>query len=135
HVDNRFWDEPDADDAHESAAGADATVTDLDRNRYEHSPPIPFNLTGLQREAQSQFGISPKRTQQVAQSLYEDSLISYPRTESQKLPPKIGYEQILGKLKQQDDYADKAETVLDMEKLYTTQGKKQDDAHPAIYPT
>lgn len=135
HIDNRFWEEDDAREAHANAEGRDAEVTDLDRNRYKHSPPVPFNLTGLQREAQSQFGISPKRTQQVAQSLYEDSLISYPRTESQKLPPKIGYENILGKLKKQDDYEEKAEAVLDKDNLYTTQGSKTDDAHPAIYPT
>ncbi len=135
HEEDRFWEEDEADDVVSTCSGEDATVAAVDRNRYTHKPPVPFNLTGLQREAQSQFNISPGRTQEIAQSLYEDSLISYPRTESQKLPPKIGYEQILSKLKQQDDYEDKAETVLDMDDLYTQQGGGDDPAHPAIHPT
>ncbi|MDY6776862.1 MAG: DNA topoisomerase I [Candidatus Nanohaloarchaea archaeon] len=135
HEEDRFWEEEAADQVFERSRGEDAEVASLDRNRYKHNPPVPFNLTGLQREAQSQFNISPKRTQQIAQSLYEDSLISYPRTESQKLPPKIGYRKILEKMKKQDSYEEKAESVLDKDDLYTTQGDKSDDAHPAIYPT
>ncbi len=135
HVDDRFWEEQAADAVLEACRGAQAVVDAVDRNRYEHNVPVPFNLTGLQQAAQRQFGISPKRAQQIAQSLYEDSLISYPRTESQKLPAKIGYEQILSKLGNQDDYADLTETVLDMEDMYPKQGGKTDDAHPAIYPT
>jgi DNA topoisomerase-1 len=71
----------------------------------------------------------------MAQDLYEQGLISYPRTESQKLPQKIGYESILKQLKDQEELEDGAEKVLDKEDLYTTQGSKEDDAHPAIYPT
>ncbi|MDY6769890.1 MAG: DNA topoisomerase I, partial [Candidatus Nanohaloarchaea archaeon] len=135
HEADRFWEEDAADDVMDTCEGAAAVVADVSRNRYTHKPPVPFNLTGLQREAQSQFNISPARTQEIAQSLYEDSLISYPRTESQKLPPKIGYESILSKLKQQDDYEEQAETVLDMDDLYTQQGGGDDPAHPAIHPT
>lgn len=135
HAEDRFWDEAAADDAMETCAGEDAAVTGIDRNRYKHNVPAPFNLTDLQRAAQRQFGISPKQTQQIAQSLYEESLISYPRTESQKLPAKIGYSTILQKLKQQSDYTESAETVLAMDDMYPKQGKKKDEAHPAIYPT
>lgn len=135
HENGRFWEEEDAEDVVSDCSGKDAVVSALDRNRYKHNPPVPFNLTGLQREAQSQFGISPAKTQEIAQSLYEDSLISYPRTESQKLPPKIGYKTILGKLKKQDEYEGRAETVLSKDDLYTRQGKQDDPAHPAIHPT
>ncbi|MCJ7478641.1 MAG: DNA topoisomerase I [Candidatus Nanohaloarchaeota archaeon QJJ-7] len=135
HEEDRFWEEEEAEEVLSTCKGEKAVVASLDRNRYKHNPPVPFNLTGLQKEAQSQFGISPARTQEIAQSLYEDSLISYPRTESQKLPPKIGYKQILNKLKKQDDYEDKAGTVLDKNDLYTRQGGGEDPAHPAIHPT
>ncbi|MDY6769043.1 MAG: DNA topoisomerase I, partial [Candidatus Nanohaloarchaea archaeon] len=135
HTEDRFWEEDEADAVMETCTGADAVVTAIDRNRYTHNPPVPFNLTGLQKEAQSQFNISPGRTQEIAQSLYEDSLISYPRTESQKLPPKIGYEQILSRLKQQEDYEEQAEQVLSKDDMYTQQGGGDDPAHPAIHPT
>ena len=55
--------------------------------KTEHvEPPHPFDLTTLQREAYGWHRISPARTLQVAQSLYLDGLISYPRTVSSKAP-------------------------------------------------
>ncbi|PSG98565.1 MAG: DNA topoisomerase I [Nanohaloarchaea archaeon SW_7_43_1] len=136
---DRIWDEETAERKFEKIKGEkEAEVTDVKVNNYKHNPPIPFNLTGLQSEASSQLNISPKQTQSIAQTLYENGLISYPRTESQKLPPKIGYKNILNSIKGQEKYDDLAKKVLKKDKkdnLYTTQGKKKDDAHPAIYPT
>ncbi|MFB6213984.1 MAG: DNA topoisomerase I [Candidatus Nanohaloarchaea archaeon] len=133
---DRVWDEEKAEEIFsEVKDNRTARVTNIKRNDYKHGAPIPFNLTGLQSEASSQFNISPKRTQSIAQDLYEQGLISYPRTESQKLPAKLGYESLLGKLKKQEDYEDLAEKVLDKDEIYPRQGSKEDDAHPAIYPT
>jgi len=136
---DRIWDEEKASQIYSEVEGEEKTeVSNIKINNYKHNPPIPFNLTGLQSEASSQFNISPKKTQSIAQDLYENGLISYPRTESQKLPAKIGYKNILNKLKGQENYTELAKKVLKKDKsdnLYTTQGKKEDDAHPAIYPT
>ncbi|EGQ43843.1 MAG: DNA topoisomerase I, archaeal [Candidatus Nanosalina sp. J07AB43] len=135
----RIWEEDKANQIFSTVKGeSKAKVRNIKVNNYKHKPPIPFNLTGLQKEASSQFNLSPKKTQSIAQSLYEDSLISYPRTESQKLPPKLGYKNLLNKLKSQEKYEDLAKKVLKKEQsdnLYTRQGKKEDDAHPAIHPT
>lgn len=135
HQEDRFWDEDAVDAVLATVQGNDAVVEDISRRQYKHNPPNPFNLTDLQNEAYSQFNISPKKTQQLAQGLYESSLISYPRTSSQQLSPKIGYEDILSKLKKQDKYEDKAQTVLDMSSITPRNGKKEDEAHPAIHPT
>ncbi|MFB6100067.1 MAG: DNA topoisomerase, partial [Candidatus Nanohalobium sp.] len=136
--DERIWDEEVATGIFQEVEGEDETVvSNIDINNYTHKPPVPFNLTGLQKEASSQFNINPKTTQSIAQDLYENSLISYPRTESQKLPPKIGYKNILNKLKNQENYEDKAKKVLKKEKndnLNTTQGSGEDDAHPCFTP-
>ncbi|MFB6242263.1 MAG: DNA topoisomerase I [Candidatus Nanosalina sp.] len=136
---DRLWQEEKAQDIFSQVDGEDmAEVTNIKINNYKHNPPIPFNLTGLQKEASSQFNLAPKKTQSIAQSLYEDGLISYPRTESQKLPPKLGYKKLLKKLKNQDNYEKKAKKVLKKDKndkMYPRQGSKEDDAHPAIYPT
>ena len=133
---NRIWDEEVADGVMEELSNADRTeVDDISINNYKHKAPVPFNLTGLQSEASSQFRINPKRTQQLAQNLYEQGLISYPRTESQKLPARLGHKNILKKFKKQDKYEDLAKKVLKKDKSTPKQGKKTDDAHPAIYPT
>jgi DNA topoisomerase-1 len=136
---DRIWDEETAEKKFQKVKDEDeAEVANVKVNNYKHNPPIPFNLTGLQSEASSQLNLAPKKTQSIAQTLYENGLISYPRTESQKLPPKIGYKNVLNNLKGQEDYTELAKKVLKKDKndnLYTTQGKKEDDAHPAIYPT
>ncbi len=134
----RIWDEDKANQIFSTVEGErKAKVRDIKINNYKHNPPIPFNLTGLQKEASSQFNLSPKKTQSIAQSLYEDSLISYPRTESQKLPPKLGYKNLLKDLKNQEKYENLAKRVLNKDKrdnLYPKQGKKKDDAHPCFKP-
>ncbi|EHK02324.1 DNA topoisomerase I [Candidatus Haloredivivus sp. G17] len=133
---DRLWDEETAEQIFQTVEGEDETiVSDVDTRNYKHKVPVPFNLTDLQSEASSQFNINPKQTQAIAQTLYENGLISYPRTESQKLPAKIGYKNLLKKIKNQENYTELAKKVLDKDEVYPKQGKKEDDAHPAIYPT
>src|SRR5208283_4153686 len=49
--------------------------------------PRLYDLTTLQREANNRFGISARRTSQIAQALYErHKVITYPRTDSRALP-------------------------------------------------
>ncbi len=93
-------------------------------------PPLPpFNLTTLQTEAYKFYKITPSNTLRAAQSLYLASLISYPRTSSQKLPKEIGYKEILDKLK----IRYKVSKLITKDK--PIEGKKTDPAHPSIYPT
>ncbi len=135
HDKDKFWEEGEADRSKERAESDGAVVEEVKKNKYKHKPPAPFDLSSLQSEAYSAFKFNPSKTLDVAQSLYEAGLISYPRTSSQKLPPKIGYQKILKKLKKQDKYKDPANKVLGKDKIFPKQGKKEDKAHPAIYPT
>jgi DNA topoisomerase-1 len=64
-----------------------------------------------------------------------DALISYPRTSSQKLPPAIGYQAILKQLGRTREFARLTAELLAKPALKPTEGKKDDPAHPAIYPT
>ncbi len=108
--------------------GKEVTVETI-KKQESISPPAPFNLTTLQTESYKLYGITPSRTLQIAQSLYLAGLISYPRTSSQKLPPSIGYKEILNKLAK----AFKVENLIKKEK--PVEGSKTDPAHPSIYPT
>jgi DNA topoisomerase I len=112
----------------ESLKGKTADVSTT-KKEQKIPPNTPFNLTTLQTEAYKFYGITPARTLQVAQSLYLNGLISYPRTSSQKLPASIGYKQILEKLAREF----KAEHLIKRDK--PIEGKKSDPAHPSIYPT
>jgi DNA topoisomerase-1 len=129
----------------ESKAEADAIVAKCRRKEgeikkvetteHQQSPPLPFDLGSLQSEAYRLFRYTPMRTSNVAQHLYLDALISYPRTSSQKLPPAIGYEMILSKLSRSYEYRKLAAELLAKPALKPTEGKNEDGAHPAIYPT
>ncbi|MEM2956338.1 MAG: DNA topoisomerase I [Candidatus Pacearchaeota archaeon] len=90
-------------------------------------PPFPFDLTTLQLEAYRLYGITPSKLLQIAQTLYLNGLISYPRTSSQKLPASINYHKILEKLS-----PDLTKNVV---RKTPVEGNKSDPAHPSIYPT
>ena len=123
-----------ADSIHKDVRGKDGLVTELKKTKTKKKTPIPMDLGVLQSEAWGNFKYLPKRTQEVAQTLYEAGYISYPRTSSQKLPKSLGFEKILSMLKQNPAYATSAAKVLQTP-LSPVQGKKDDPAHPAIYPT
>ncbi|WP_087037941.1 DNA topoisomerase I [Thermococcus litoralis] len=60
---------------------------------------------------------------------------SYPRTSSQKLPKNLNYESIIHNLAKIPDYKPHAHELLGKGVLKPVEGKKDDPAHPAIYPT
>lgn len=119
----------------ENADSKQALVERIEERIEEISAPEPFDLTTLQREAYSFFGFTPSKTLSVAETLYLNALISYPRTSSQKLPPDIGYREILEKLLKNPAYTKTVERILSKKALTPRQGEKDDPAHPAIYPT
>ncbi len=135
HEEGKFWKKDSAEKVMETCKGRDGKVSSIEKKKQQYYPPTPFDLTTLQRESYSLFGFSPKITLEIAQSLYEQAVISYPRTSSQKLPPAIGYKTILKKLAASIEYSDLCERLLKKEKLWPNQGKKDDPAHPAIFPT
>ena len=92
HEADKFWEKPKAEAAFANAKKGKPAVSKIDANQFDQMPPHPFDLTALQMEAYRQFGISPKETLEIAQSLYVNSYISYPRTSSNQLPAAIGYQ-------------------------------------------
>jgi DNA topoisomerase-1 len=111
------------------------TVQKIERKEYNSNPYPPFDLTSLQVEAYRHFGFSPKHTQEMAQTLYEASLISYPRTSSQKLPAKLNLQKIISSLSKSPQYEKPANSLILQKRFTPLEGKKEDPAHPAIHPT
>ncbi len=110
-------------------------VKDIESREVRQEPPYPFDLPSLQSEAYRHFGFTPSRTLAIAERLYLDALISYPRTSSQKLPPDIGYEEILRGIAGQPAYRSLTGKLVESVPLRPNEGPKFDPAHPAIYPT
>jgi DNA topoisomerase-1 len=114
--------------------GKNGEIEKIEMKKFQQMPPPPFDLGSLQSEVYSLFGYVPMRTSNIAQRLYLDALISYPRTSSQKLPPAIGYETILKKIGKTREYHALAAELLAKPELKPNEGKNEDPAHPAIYP-
>ena len=104
-------------------------------NKFKQTPPAPFDFGTLQREAYRLFRYTPIQTSKISQGLYLKALISYPRTSSQKLPSTIGYRTILKKLCKRREFKILSEELLANPSLKTKEGRAEDPAHPAIYPT
>ena len=113
------------------------------RTERKTRPPLLYDLTSLQREANSRFGMSAQRTLAAAQRLYEGSsngaVITYPRTRSQFLPrdqvPRL--KPIAGSLAAVAAYRPHAEYVqsLDVLPLARVVNDGKVDDHHAIIPT
>jgi DNA topoisomerase III len=83
---DRIWNEADAQAIAQAALGQPAVVTDEAKPSTQASP-LLYDLTTLQREANSRFGFSAKTTLSLAQALYEKhKVLTYPRTDSRALP-------------------------------------------------
>ena len=80
--------------------GSTAVVTQMKKERKKSFPPKLYDLTSLQREANRYFGYTAKRTLDMLQELYEEKLITYPRTDSQFVTEdmKDSVEELVGKM-------------------------------------
>ncbi len=65
--------------------GEMAIAKDVTKQKKNVNPPLPFDLTSLQREANRLFGYTAKQTLDYTQSLYEKKWVTYPRTDSRCL--------------------------------------------------
>jgi DNA topoisomerase-1 len=119
----------------DACVGRNGTVNNISDNKSMIQPPVPFNIGDLQREAYSVFKLGPSHTLAIAEKLYLQALISYPRTSSQKLPPSIGYHKLISGLSKISKYNQLVSMLLMKEKLVPNEGRMTDPAHPAIYPT
>ena len=82
----RLWDRAKAEEIKAKCEGKTGTVHE-ERKPATQAPPLLYDLTTLQREANGRFGFSAKRTLQLAQALYEKhKVLTYPRTDSRYLP-------------------------------------------------
>jgi len=98
-------------------------------------PPTPFNLNDLQEESYRLYGYSPYKTQKIAEELYLDGLISYPRTNSQKYPKDLNHFEIMKKLASIGFFKEVEYIKRTNFNMIPREGRKTDPAHPAIYPT
>jgi DNA topoisomerase-3 len=124
----------------EACEGKTGTITKLDKKEQRERAPMLYDLTSLQRDANTRYGFSARRTLAAAQRLYEEhKALTYPRTNSRYLTKDMVEEirptaELLGA---QKDYTKAAEYVtgLDALPLERVVNDEKVTDHHAIIPT
>ncbi len=106
-----------------------AKVVKFDKKVVEEYPPHPFDTTTFLKEA-SFLGVSTTSAMKIAEELYMNGCISYPRTDN-TVYPSIPISLILSKL---EKVFPDAKKVASMRRRIPTRGKKESHDHPPIYP-
>jgi DNA topoisomerase-1 len=109
-------------------------VSAIERKKRTVQPPSPFNTTELQAAAARE-GLAPARAMRIAETLYMNGLISYPRVDNTVYPPSLDLRGILGALEGVPAYRAYAQGLLAAGPLKPTRGKKETTDHPPIHPT
>lgn len=116
------------------AAGA-VRVTGIERKEVKQEPPLLYDLTTLQKEANSKHGFSADKTLNVAQALYEAKKISYPRTGSRYISADVMDEipQLIATLKAHPRFGAYAEGMENIVlNIRSVDDKKVTDHHALI---
>ena len=66
-----------------------ASIVKVERKEKTEEPPLPYDLTTLQKEANVKFGYTAEHTLGIVQKLYEKKLVTYPRTGSRHIPEDV----------------------------------------------
>ena len=90
HHTGRFTDRQKAEAAYRSIpSGSIAEITKVERRRVLQPPPLLYDLTALQKDCNVHLDLPAAKTLDIAQTLYEKKLISYPRTGSRHIPQDV----------------------------------------------
>src|SRR5215204_5203999 len=132
HATDKFWEKPEA-DAALAGTKSPGGVKEVSSRRNSRRPPTPYNTTAFTTYASSRLGITPSRAMQIAEDLYMDGFISYPRTDNTVYPPSLNSRELVQSFVRIPEF-DAAAPLLDGD-LKPTRGKKETTDHPPIYPT
>lgn len=135
HATARFKSEEAADAVMATVDGAvSATVSEVEKKKRTQPAPVPFNTTALMAAAAAE-GITPARCMRMAESLYMDGYISYPRVDNTVYPSTLDLVEVVRALEANPAYKPYCQKLLARGKLTATRGKKETTDHPPIYPT
>ncbi len=111
-----------------------AVVKDVSESTQRDNPPIPFNTTEFIKAANA-IDYDAKPAMNLAESLYDEGYITYPRTENTVYPDDLDPVELLTSLADISEFGDAAQQVVSQDELSPTSGDKETTDHPPIHPT
>jgi len=133
HRKKRFLEKEDAEKVYKRL-GEEGIVSEAKEIIRDSNPPPPFNTTSLIVSANA-IGFTAPRTINIAENLYMNGYISYPRTDNTVYPSSINLRKVTEELGKSLVFREMSEEVLSQEKIIASRGKKRSTDHPPIYPT
>jgi len=133
HATDKFWEKAEADTAL-AGTSSPGTVKSVTARKNTRKPPTPLNTTAFTTDASSRLGITPASAMRIAEDLYMDGFISYPRTDNTVYPASLPVGELITSLVRVKEFS-AAAGLLDQPELKATRGKKETTDHPPIYPT
>lgn len=133
HKTEKFW-QKDEVDAVLARLGDQGVITEVKKTERLIDSPAPFNTTAFLAAAAAA-GISPARAMRIAENLYMEGFISYPRVDNTVYPPSLEIREILSALKAVEELSGLVHEINVQPELKPTRGKKQATDHPPIHPT
>ncbi|XP_078042704.1 topoisomerase 3-alpha isoform X2 [Augochlora pura] len=111
-----------------------ATVEKVTSKPKSKWRPLPLDTVELEKQGSRKLHLSAKETMKIAEKLYTQGLISYPRTETNIFPKELNLVPLVNQQVDSSNWGSFAQQLL-QEGLNPRQGKKSDQAHPPIHPT
>uniref|UniRef100_A0AAV2KL87 DNA topoisomerase n=1 Tax=Knipowitschia caucasica TaxID=637954 RepID=A0AAV2KL87_KNICA len=113
-----------------------ATVTSVTSKPKSKWRPLPLDTVELEKLASRKLKINAKETMKIAEKLYTQGFISYPRTETNIFPATLALAPLVEQQTQSEAWGTFAQRVLEQPGgPNPRQGKNTDQAHPPIHPT
>ncbi|MCL7416038.1 MAG: DNA topoisomerase I [ANME-2 cluster archaeon] len=131
HKAGRIWDGDEANRIF-NTLGDTAKVIDLKAAERVDHPPMPFNTTEFIRAASS-IGFTASNAMRIAETLYMNGFISYPRTDNTVYPSSIDMRELINSLGK-GVFKPYVENLLQQPELTPTRGKKETTDHPPVIP-
>ena len=112
---------------------SEGVVREFSEEETRRRPPVPFSTTLFVAEA-TRLGLGAANAMRIAEDLYTQGLISYPRTDNTVYPRGLGLRSLVEKFRD-GPFAAAAEYVLEQPTFRPTRGRTETTDHPPIYPT
>ena len=135
-----FEDKSLAEDALNKTRGQQAVITAVESEEKKRNRPKLFSLSGLQQEANNVYGFTAKHTIELAQSLYEKKLLTYPRTDCECISEDMEqkFRHTIECIGSRPEYADRVQMLmaqgLNIDKRVMNTEKMAEHDHHAIIP-
>ncbi|XP_032303443.1 DNA topoisomerase 3-alpha isoform X2 [Coturnix japonica] len=112
-----------------------ATVVEVGSKPKSKWRPLPLDTVELEKLASRKLKINAKETMRIAEKLYTQGFISYPRTETNIFPKELNLSALIQQQTQDPNWGAFAQRILDQGGPNPRNGTKSDQAHPPIHPT